>query len=73
MASIPEEYMDAESKLIAENEELRCQLGVANSRIKELEALLRTKDEEIQIFKKQKFSSYNGRGGESVNEYKQVV
>ena len=73
MASIPDEYLDSESKLIAENEELRSQLGVANSRIKELEAILRTKEEEIQIFQKQSFSGFNGRGGGSVKEYKQEV
>ena len=73
MASIPEDYLDSESKLLAENEELRSQLGVANSRIKELEALLRTKNEEIQLFKKQTYTGYNGRGGGSVREYKQEV
>ena len=73
MASIPDEYLDSESKLIAENEELRCQLGIANSRIKELEASLRSKEEELQLFKKQTFSGFNGRGGGSVQEYKQAV
>ena len=73
MASVSEEYLDDESKLIKENEELRCQLGVANSRIKELEAALRSKEEEIQLFKKQTFSGFNGRGGGAVKEYKQAV
>ena len=73
MASIEDDYLDSESKLLAENEELRCQLGVANSRIKELESLLRSKDEEIQLFKKQTFSGFNGRGGGAVQEYSQEV
>ena len=73
MASVSEEYLDDESKLIKENEELRYQLGVANSKIKELEASLRSKEEEIQLFKKQTFSGFNGRGGGAVKEYKQEV
>ena len=73
MASIPEEYRDSESKLIAENEELRCQLGIANSKIKELEAALRSKEDELQLFRKQTFSGFNGRGGGAVKEYKQEV
>ena len=73
MSSISEDYLDSESKLIAENEQLRSELGVANSKIKELECLLRSKEAEIQLFKKQTFSGFNGRGGGSIKEYSQEV
>ena len=73
MTSIPDQYLDSESKLIAENEQLRCELGAANSKIKELEALLRARDEEIELFKKRSYTGYNGRGGGSIREYKQEV
>ena len=73
MNSIPEEYQDNESRLMIENEELRIQLGEANSKIKQLETELRASKEEIQIFKKQKYTGFNGKGGGSVEEYKQDV
>ena len=73
MSSIPELYRDDESKLLAENEELRVQLGQANCRIKQLEAELRASKEEIQIFKKRRYTGYNGRGGGAIDEYKHEV
>ena len=73
MKSIPEECQDNESRLMIENEELRIQLGEANSKIKQLETELRASKEEIQIFKKQKYTGYNGRGGGCISEYRQEV
>ena len=73
MQSIPDDYLDSESKLMVENEQLRSELGAANSKIKQLEALLRRKEEEIQLFKKRTYTGFNGRGGGSVKEYNQEV